>query len=211
MLNLADTMQAIEILRGVIDMTEKEKMLAGEWYNANFDKELIEERVVAKDLCFEFNQTRPKDMQRRLEILQRLLPKVNVEEVEILSPFIVDYGYNIQIGAGSFFNHNIYLMDCAEIKIGKKCFIGPNCGFYTAIHPMLTEPRNEGLEMAKPIELADNIWLGADVTVLPGVKIGEGSVIGAKSLVTKDIPAGVLAFGNPCKVIKPILEGNLSI
>ena len=185
-------------------MTEKDKMLAGEWYNANFDEALIKERLVVKDLCFQFNQTAPSQIKSRLEILRQILPKVDVEQVEILSPFVVDYGYNIQIGAGSFFNHNIYLMDCAEIKIGKKCFIGPNCGFYTAIHPMLTEPRNEGLEMAKPIELADNIWIGADVTILPGVKIGKGTVIGAKSLVTKDIPAGVLAFGNPCRVVKVI-------
>ena len=192
-------------------MTEKDKMLAGEWYNANFDEALIKERMSVKDLCFQFNQTAPSQIKSRLEILRKILPKVDVEQIEVLSPFVVDYGYNIQIGAGSFFNHNIYLMDCAEIKIGKKCFIGPNCGFYTAIHPMLVEPRNEGLEMAKPIELADNIWIGADVTILPGVKIGEGSVIGAKSLVSKDIPAGVLAFGNPCRVIKPILEDRLSI
>ena len=192
-------------------MTEKDKMLAGEWYNANFDEALIKERMVVKDLCFQFNQTAPSQIKSRLEILRKILPKVDVEQIEVLSPFVVDYGYNIQIGAGSFFNHNIYLMDCAEIKIGKKCFIGPNCGFYTAIHPMLVEPRNEGLEMAKPIELADNIWIGADVTILPGVKIGEGSVIGAKSLVSKNIPAGVLAFGNPCRVIKPILEDRLSI
>ena len=192
-------------------MTEKEKMLAGEWYDANFDKDLMEERIIAKDLCFQFNQTRPKNLKERIKILSELLPKVDVEKVEILSPFVVDYGYNIQIGEGSFFNHNMYLMDCAEIKIGKKCFIGPNCGFYTAIHPMLIEPRNKGLEMAKPIELADNIWIGADVSILPGVKIGEGTVIGAKSLVTKDIPAGVLAFGNPCKVIKPIIDKNLNV
>lgn len=192
-------------------MTEKDKMLAGEWYNANFDEALFEERMAVKDLCCQLNQTLPSRLKQRLEILRQILPKVDVEQIEVLSPFVVDYGYNIQIGAGSFFNHNIYLMDCAEIKIGKKCFIGPNCGFYTAIHPMLVEPRNEGLEMAKPIELADNIWIGADVTILPGVKIGEGSVIGAKSLVSKDIPAGVLAFGNPCRVIKPILEDRLSI
>ena len=192
-------------------MTEKDKMLAGEWYNANFDEALIKERMVVKDLCFQFNQTAPSQIKSRLEILRKILPKVDVEQIEVLSPFVVDYGYNIQIGAGSFFNHNIYLMDCAEIKIGKKCFIGPNCGFYTAIHPMLVEPRNEGLEMAKPIELADNIWIGADVTILPGVKIGEGSVIGAKSLVSKDIPAGVLAFGNPCRVIKPIIDPKCEI
>ena len=192
-------------------MTEKDKMLAGEWYNANFDEALFEERMAVKDLCCQLNQTLPSRLKQRLEILRQILPKVDVEQIEVLSPFVVDYGYNIQIGAGSFFNHNIYLMDCAEIKIGKKCFIGPNCGFYTAIHPMLIEPRNEGLEMAKPIELADNIWIGADVTILPGVKIGEGSVIGAKSLVSKDIPAGVLAFGNPCRVIRPILEDRLSV
>lgn len=193
------------------NISEKDKMLKGQWYNANFDKELIDERMYVKDLCFQLNQIRPSDLQARLRILREILQNVELDTIEILSPFMVDYGYNIQIGEGSFLNHNVYLMDCAEIKIGKKCFIGPNCGFYTAIHPMLVEPRNEGLEMAKPITLADNIWIGADVTILPGVKIGEGSVIGAKSLVNKDIPAGVLAVGNPCRVIKPIVDKSLSL
>ena len=190
-------------------MTEKDKMLAGEWYNANFDKELIDERIYAKDLCFQLNNTRPNDTIARFKILRELLPNVRFDEIEILSPFTVDYGYNIEIGEGSFLNHNIYLMDCAKIKIGKKCFIGPNCGFYTALHPLLIEPRNEGLEMAKPITLENNIWIGADVSIMPGVKIGEGSVIGAKSLVTKDIPAGVIAFGNPCKVVKRVVDDKL--
>lgn len=192
-------------------MAEKDKMLKGEWYNANFDKELIDERMYAKDLCFQLNQTRPSDLRTRRRILSKLLQNVEFDTVEILSPFMVDYGYNIEIGEGSFINHNVYLMDCAKIKIGKKCFIGPNSGFYTALHPMLVEPRNEGLEMAKPITIADNVWIGADVTILPGVKIGTGSVIGAKSLVSKDIPAGVLAFGNPCKVVKHILDRSLTI
>ena len=182
--------------------SEKDKMLKGVWYNANFDKELIDERMYAKDLCHQLNQLRPSDMQSRNRLLRKILQNVELDTVEILSPFIVDYGYNVYIGEGSFLNHNIYLMDCAEIRIGKKCFIGPNCGFYTAIHPLAAEPRNEGLEMAKPINIADNVWIAADVTVMPGVKIGKGSVIGAKSLVSKDIPAGVLAYGNPCKVVK---------
>ena len=97
-------------------------------------------------------------------------------------------------------------MDCAPITIGSHCFIGPNCGMYTAIHPMLPDERNQGLECAKPITLGDNIWLGGDVTILPGVTIGSGSVIGAGSVVTKDIPAGVLAYGNPCRVIRPLTE-----
>ena len=185
-------------------MLEKDKMIAGQWYNANFDDELIGERMFAKELCYDYNHTRPKDLHRQRELLHRLLPNVEAELVEILAPFMVDYGYHVWIGAGSFLNHNIYLMDCAEIHIGKKCFIGPNCGFYTALHPLDVEKRAEGLEMAKPITVGDNVWIGADVTILPGVKIGAGSVIGAKSLVSKDIPAGYIAYGNPCKIVKKV-------
>ncbi len=184
--------------------SEKDKMIRGEWYNANFDKELIDERNYVKDLCFKLNQTKPSDTRIRKRILIDILQNVNFDTVEILSPFMVDYGYNIEIGEGSFLNHNIYLMDCAKIKIGKHCFIGPNCGIYTAMHPFSVEQRNKGLEMAKPITICDNVWIGGDVTILPGVTIGEGSVIGAKSLVNKDIPRGVAAAGNPCKVIKHI-------
>ena len=107
-------------------------------------------------------------------------------------------------------------MDGAEIKIGDNCFIGPNCGMYTAAHPIFFEERNKGLEKALPINIGDNVWIGGDVTILPGASIGNNSVIGAKSLVTKDIPANVVAFGNPCRVIrkisekdKIIMDGNL--
>ena len=185
-------------------MTEKEKMLAGQWYNANFDSELATERAFVKDLCLELNSTRMQDLNRRKKILREILPHVNADAVEILSPFMVDYGYNIYLGAGTFLNHNVYLMDCAEIRLGKKVFVGPNCGFYTAIHPLDIVKRAEGLEMAKPIIIGDDVWIGGDVTILPGVKIGSGSVIGAKSLVTKDIPANVMAFGNPARVVKRI-------
>lgn len=185
-------------------MTEKEKMLAGQWYNANFDEALIEERVRVKDLCMELNSTRMQDLSRRQKILREIIPNVDTEAVEILSPFMVDYGYNVFMGAGTFLNHNCYLMDCAEIRLGKKVFVGPNCGFYTAIHPLDIIKRAEGLEIAKPITIGDDVWIGADVTILPGVTIGRGSVIGAKSLVTKDIPDNVMAFGNPCKVVKRI-------
>ena len=192
-------------------MTEKEKMFAGQWYNANFDKDLIAERMRVKDLCFEFNNTRPSDLAIRAELLKKILPQVDASAVEILSPFMVDYGYNIKIGAGSFFNHDVYLMDCAPITFGSHCFIGPACGFYTAIHPLAVEKRNEGLERAEAIEIGDNVWFGGGVTVMPGVKIGAGTVIGAKSLVTKDIPAGVVAFGNPCRVIRPVIEPSLNV
>ena len=185
-------------------MTEKDKMLAGQWYDANFDADLIEQRAVVKDLCLELNATKLADLSRRRELLQKILPHVDVQAVEILSPFMVDYGYNVYLGAGTFLNHNCYLMDCATIRFGKKVFVGPNCGFYTAIHPLDKVQRAAGLERAESIEIGDDVWLGGDVTVLPGVKIGSGSVIGAKSLVTKDIPDNVLAFGNPCRVVKQI-------
>lgn len=196
---------------GVIDVTEKEKMMAGEWYDANFDKGLIAERLRAKDLCFDFNNTRPSDLKLRAELLKKILPQVDVTTVEILSPFEVDYGYNIRIGAGSFFNHGCYLMDCAPITFGTHCFVGPSCGFYTAIHPLMVEQRNKGLERALAIEIGDDVWIGGGVTVMPGVKIGAGSVIGAGSIVTKDIPSGVIAYGNPCRVIRPVLDRELMI
>ena len=192
-------------------MTEKEKMMAGQWYDANFDEDLRLERARVKDLCFELNNTRPSDVKLRAELLSKILPHVEVSSVEILSPFVVDYGYNIRIGAGSFFNHDVYLMDCAPITFGSHCFIGPSCGFYTALHPLDAERRNAGLEMAKAITIGDNVWFGGAVRVMPGVKIGAGSVIGAGSIVTKDIPSAVIAFGNPCRVIRPVLDQRLTV
>ena len=186
-------------------MTEKEKMQKGMWYDANFDKELLAERIEADGLCYEFNHTHPKEAEKRAEILDKLLPNKG-ENVSILAPFIADYGKNCFIGEGTFINYGAYLMDGAPITIGKSCFIGPNCGMYTATHPLLAEERNRGLEKAKPITIGDNVWLGGDVTILPGVTIGEGSVIGAKSLVNKDIPPNVVAVGNPCRVIRAITE-----
>ncbi len=185
-------------------MSAKGDMLAGRWYNANFDLELINERVLIKDYCLQYNNLPMRDLIHRRETLREILPNVEVERVEVLSPFMVDYGYNVYMGDGCFFNHNIYLMDCAKIHFGRKCFVGPSCGFYTAIHPLDVNKRNEGFEMAKPITIGDNVWFGANVIVLPGVTIGNNSVIGAGAVVTKDIPDNVLAFGNPCKVIRKI-------
>ncbi|AMB99950.1 maltose acetyltransferase [Aerococcus urinaehominis] len=186
-------------------MDHKERMLAGLWYDANYDPDLLAMRERADDLCFQFNQTSPKNQAARAEILQALMPGL-AEDVTILAPLYMDYGSLTQIGAGSFVNHNAYFMDGGTISLGRNCFIGPNCGFYTADHPLVAAERNQGLEMARPIKLGDNVWLGADVTVLPGVTIGAGSVIGAKSVVTKDIPAGVLALGNPCRVVREITD-----
>lgn len=186
-------------------MTEREKLESGLWYDANNDEQLLNERLDAEELCFLLNQTNPKDMNKKSEILKQLIPHIG-EDVTLLTPFYTDYGYNCFIGNNTFINHNAYFMDCAPITIGNYCFIGPHCGIYTAEHPLLAEERNMGLEIAKPITISDNVWIGADVSILPGVTIGEGSVIGAKSTVTKDIPAGVIALGNPCRVIRMINE-----
>ena len=186
-------------------MTEKEKMLQGKWYDANFDQELLQKRLEAEELCFEFNQTRPKDIKKKNELLKKLLPHMQ-EECTILSPLYVDYGYYTSIGKSTFINHNAYLMDGGGISIGHHCFIGPNCGMYTAIHALDSKQRNDGIEKALPIKIGNNCWIGADVTILPGVCIGDNTVIGAKSVVTKDIPSNVVAVGNPCKVQRQITE-----
>ncbi len=188
-----------------MSMTEAEKCKQGLWYDANFDEELVKRRTVACDLCYDFNALRPSETAKQQVILKKLIKDLG-HEVTILSHFVCDYGYNIKIGDHTFINHNAYLMDCADITIGKWCFFGPNLGLYTAIHPMLAKERNLGLEKALPITIGDNVWFGANVTVLPGVTIGSNTVIGAGSVVTHDIPDGVVAFGNPCKVIREITE-----
>lgn len=186
-------------------MTEKEKLKKGLWYDANYDTELLKEREAAEDLYFDFNNTRPSEQERKNEILKKLLP-YKKESAVILSPFYTDYGYNCIIGEKTFINHNAYLMDGAEIKIGDSCFIGPNCGIYTAVHPIFFEERNKGFEKALPVTIGNNVWIGGDVTILPGVSIGDNTVIGAKSLVAEDIPSNVVAFGNPCRVRRKISE-----
>ncbi|HLR19443.1 MAG TPA: sugar O-acetyltransferase [Staphylococcus sp.] len=184
-------------------MSEKEKMLTGEWYDANYDEALEIERNKAKDLCFELNQTKPSNIEKRSTIINDLLNYQPIN-LEVLSPFQVDYGYNIFLGENVFINHDCYFMDGGKIFIGDHVFIGPKCGLYTAIHPLQYKERNTGLEQALPIRIGNNVWLGANVVVLPGVTIGDGAVIGAGSVVAKDIPNNVVAIGTPAKPISKI-------
>ena len=184
-------------------MTEKEKMLAGMIYDANYDPQLMAERLDCKELCRDYNELRPKNMQARTELLHRLLGEVK-GNILIEQPFVCDYGYNISVGKNFYSNHNLVILDCAKVSFGDNVFIAPNCGFYTAGHPREASERNKGLEYARPITVGDNVWFGANVSVLPGVTIGDNCVIGAGSVVNKDIPANSLAVGNPCKVIRTI-------
>lgn len=188
-------------------MSQRERMAAGLWYDANFDPELASARAAAMDLADELNRTPYAEAERRAELISRLFGKVG-SDIEILSPIMVDYGSNVTIGDGTFINHGAYLMDGAPITIGSHCFIGPNLGAYTAQHPLAADERNRGFERALPITIEDDCWLGADVCILPGVTIGTGSVIGARSLVTQDVPAGYVAMGSPCRPIRPITDAD---
>ena len=188
-------------------MTEQEKMAAGLWYDANFDPELLAARTKAEELCAAFNAAAPGDAERRGALLRALIPDLG-GGATILSPFYTDYGSICRIGAGSFLNHGVYLMDGAPITLGRTCFLGPSCGLYTANHPLNAVQRAQGLERALPITLGDDVWLGGNVVILPGVTIGSGSVIGAGSVVSHDIPPGVVAAGNPCRVLRPITEAD---
>lgn len=182
-------------------------MTAGLWYDANFDPELTNLRARAMDLADELNRTPYGKADARRELLECLIGTLG-QDVEVLSPLMVDYGSNVTIGDGTFINHGAYLMDGAHITIGAHCFIGPNFGAYTAQHPLVAEQRNQGWERALPIAVGDDCWIGANVTLMPGVTIGAGSVIGAGSLVTRDVPAGVVALGSPCKPARPITEDD---
>lgn len=186
-------------------MTEKEKCAAGLLYDANYDKELISERIACKDLCLEYNQLKNSDAKNRNRLIRQILGDVK-EQICIEPNFWCDYGYNIKVGENFYANHNLTILDCAEVKFGNNVFIGPNCSFYTAGHPLDARQRNEGLEYAHPITVGDNVWLGGNVVVLPGVSIGNNAVIGAGSVVTKDIPDYAVAVGNPCRVIKNVEE-----
>lgn len=189
-------------------MTEKEKCAAGLLYDANYDEALIQERKICKDICFEYNTTKPSELSGKKEMLKNLLGKTK-GEFTIQAPFWCDYGYNIELGENFYANHNLMILDGAKVTFGNNVFIAPDCGFHTAGHPIDAKRRNKGLEYAYPITVGDNVWIGAGVQVLPGVTIGNNVVIGAGSVVTKDIPDNVIAVGNPCRVLRKITEEDI--
>ena len=183
-------------------MTEKAKMLNGELYDSS-DKQLVDELIKAKKLCNQYNNLCIEDIEKGNEIIKKLFSKTG-NEFMIMPNFYCDYGFNIEIGEKFYSNHNLVILDANKVEFGDNVFIGPNCGFYTSGHPLDYQTRNKGLEYAKPIKVGSNVWIGGTVCVMPGVTIGDNVVIGAGSVVNKDIPSNCVAVGNPCKVIKEI-------
>ena len=185
------------------NMTEKEKAMAGYLYDACYEENMCRERDECSDEIFKLNQIPNRQHDKRYKILKNLLGKCD-ETTMILSPFSCDYGYHIKVGSYFFMNYGCVILDCADVTIGDYVFVAPNCVFSCAGHALDVEQRNKGYEIARKITIGNNVWVGASVTILPGITIGDDSIIGAGSVVTKDIPSGVIAVGNPCRVLRKI-------
>ena len=181
--------------------TEYDKMLAGELYDAS-DKELTAMRIKARAWMLEYNQT-AFDKSLRQDLLNKLFGKVG-ENIDIQIPFFCDYGCHIEVGNNFFANFNCVFLDCNYIKMGDNVFLGPNVQVYAAYHPVIAAERIKGPELAAAVIVNDNVWIGGGSILCAGITIGENTTIGAGSVVVKDIPANVVAVGNPCRVIRKL-------
>jgi maltose O-acetyltransferase len=183
--------------------SEREKMLAGELYDP-MDPELVAGRVRARDLCQALNATREADDAARRRILREMFA-AGGDTVWMQPPFFCDYGINIELGERVFFNFNCVVLDVCRVRIGDYTLFGPAVQILTPMHPMNAELRRRE-EFGKPIDIGSDVWVGGGALILPGVRIGSRAVIGAGSVVTRDVPDSVFAAGNPCRVIRPIAE-----
>lgn len=182
--------------------TEKQKMLSGELYDAS-DEELTRDRLSARLLLKNLNDLKEDEEEAKNQLLGELIPNKG-ENLFIQTPFYCDYGYNIYTGDDIYFNFNCVILDVSKVTIGSRTMFGPNVQIYTATHPINSKERAQGFEFAKDIVIGEDVWIGGNAVICPGVKIGDRTVIGAGSVVTKDIPSEVFAAGNPCKVIREI-------
>lgn len=182
------------------DRSNYERMVAGDLYIAD-DPTLAADNLRATALSADYAATYPRDRDAAREILTELIGDLG-EGAEIRPPLYLDYGKYVTVGAGTFINFGLTALDVAPITIGRHCQIATHVQLLTAWHPLEPAPRRDGLEGASPIVLEDNVWLGGGVIVLPGVTIGENSVVGAGAVVTKDVPPNVVVVGNPARVVK---------
>jgi maltose O-acetyltransferase len=182
--------------------SEKQKMLAGNLYRAG-DEELIVDRHRAAQLLKEFNDETDPDLRRAT--LAKLFGRIGAN-ANIMPIFACDYGYNIVAGRNLFMNYNCVLLDCAPIVIGDDVQFGPAVQVYTAHHPLDAATRRDGLESASPVSIGDNVWVGGAAVICPGVEIGDDAVIGAGSVVTRNVPAGAIVAGNPARVLREVIR-----
>ena len=178
------------------------KMKSGEIYNSA-DDELLTIQARANQMVFDYNHTPLYEKEKRQSLIKEIFASVG-ENVTIETPFNANWGLNTSLGKNFYSNFNMTLVDDADITIGDYVKFGPNCVLTTASHPIEPSLRRQAYQFNRPIVIADNVWLGSNVVVFGGVSIGENSVIGAGSIVTKDVPANVVAYGNPCKVIRTV-------
>lgn len=179
--------------------TEKQKMLAGEPYHAD-DRALAFERQQARTLCHALAALAPAETARAQALLACLLGAAT--DARITPPFFCDYGYNIRLGTNVYFNVNCVVLDVMPVSIGNNALFGPGVHIYTALHPIGAAERRAGLEFARPVTIGADVWVGGSAVICPGVTVGTGTVIGAGSVVTRDIAPGVFAAGNPCRVLR---------
>lgn len=184
--------------------TERDRMVAGELYDAQ-DPELVAARERTRSLCAAINGLPPADPQRR-ELVRQLVG-AGGDTAYITSPFFCDYGTQIELGEGVYFNFNCVLLDVCRIRIGARTLVGPAVQIYTPLHPMEAGLRRRQ-EFGRPVEIGADVWIGGGAIILPGVSIGDRAVIGAGSVVTRDVPADVFAAGNPCRVMRAIAPGD---
>ncbi len=178
-------------------MSEKDNMLAGLFYNAS-DPELLQARQRARRLLWQYNATDPADGDKRRELARRLFGRAG-ERLSIEPPFFCDYGSQIFFGDGVFINFNCVILDCARVDIGEGTQIGPGVQIYTATHPLEPNARAESREFAAPIKIGRNVWIGGGAIILPGITIGDNAVVGAGSVVTHDVAAFAVVYGNPAR------------
>lgn len=177
------------------------------FFQGCYNPEYHEQIMKCREKCFRYNTCNPCDGEALDKILSEILGKMGKNTI-ITPPFHCDYGYNVTVGDDFYSNYNMVINDGVAVTFGNNVFVAPNCCFTTAEHAIDPELRKQGIEIAKPITIGDNVWIGAGSTVLAGVSIGANSVIGAGSVVTKSIPSGVVAVGVPCKVLREINEGD---
>lgn len=183
-------------------MSERQKMVAGELYDP-FDPELVQGRRRARNLLGEISRTRDEQVELRFALFTELFGTAG-DLLVIEPPFYCDYGFNIHAGERVFMNFNCVILDVAPVRIGDRVLIGPAVQIYAATHPVEAGVRREGLELGRPVTIGDDVWIGGGAIILPGVRVGSGSIIGAGAVVTKDVPESVAVAGNPARVIREV-------